>query len=40
VLGNPDEAERREDADTADSDDKKAEHECKVFHNGLFVLPN
>ena len=40
VLGDPDEAGRREDADTADSDDTKADHECKVFHNILFVLPN
>ena len=40
VLGDPDEAGRREDADTADSDDTKADHEGKVFHNVLFVLPN
>ena len=39
VLGDPDEAGRREDADTADSDDTKADHEGKVFHNVLLVLP-
>ena len=39
VLGDPDKAGRREDADTADSDDTKADHEGKVFHNVLFALP-
>ena len=39
VLGDPDEVGRREDADTADSGDTKADHECKVFHNVLFALP-
>jgi hypothetical protein len=28
VLGDPDEAGRREDADSADGGDTKAEHEC------------
>jgi hypothetical protein len=40
MSGDPDEAGRCEDAGCADSDDTKAEHACKVFHNVLFVLPN
>ena len=31
VLGDPDEAGRREDADTADSDDTKADHDARIF---------
>lgn len=40
VLGDPDEAGRHEDAGTADGDDTKADHECKVFQNVLFALPS
>ena len=40
VLGDPDKAGRHEDADTADSDDTKADHEGKVFQNVLFALPS
>jgi len=38
VLGDPDEAGRREDADSADGGDTKAEHECEGFHHVLFAL--
>jgi hypothetical protein len=31
-LGDPDEAGRREDADSADNGDSKAESECQGFH--------
>jgi hypothetical protein len=40
VLGDPDKAGRRDNADTANSDDTKANHEGKVFHNVLLVLPS
>jgi len=40
VLGEPDEAGRRKDADSADNADAKAEHECQGFHDVSFTLPN
>jgi hypothetical protein len=39
VVGDPDEAGWREDADSTDADDTKAEHECQSLHEVSFALP-
>jgi len=39
-LGEPDEAGRRKEADSADSADTKAERECQGFHDISVALPN
>jgi hypothetical protein len=39
VLGEPDDAGRHKDAESADSADTKAERECQSFHDVPFAQP-